>query len=81
VLVYRREGHVRVQPVSELEAALVEAASCGDATLSELQELAGATDPEPVVLAFRALVERDVFVLRRSTGWTGALEFPKEAFS
>jgi len=81
VLVYRREGHVRVQPVSELEAALVEAASCGDATLSELQELAGAADPELVVLAFRALVEREVFVLRRSTGWTGALEFSKEAFS
>jgi hypothetical protein len=81
VLVYRRDGRVRVDPVSELQAALVEAASCGDATLEELAELAGAADAGELVAAFRALVEREVFVLRRSTGWTGALEFPKEAFS
>ena len=81
VLVYRRDGRVRVEPVSELEAALVEAASCGDATLEELRELAGAADDDLLVQAFRALVEREVFVLKRSTGWTGALEFPKEAFS
>jgi hypothetical protein len=60
---------------------MVEAASCGDATLAELHELAGAADADGFVEAFRALVEREVFVLRRSTGWTGALEFPKEAFS
>jgi len=85
VLVYRRDGRVRVEPVPDLEAALVEAASCGDATLEELGSLAGAgdraEDAERLVQAFQALVERDVFVIRRSTGWTGALEFPKEAFS
>jgi hypothetical protein len=67
--------------VSELEASLVEAASCGDATLEELRELAGAGDEASLVEAFRALVEREVFVLKRSTGWTGALVLPKEAFS
>lgn len=81
VLVYRRDGRVRVEPVSELEAALVEAASCGDATLEDLRVLAGAADHELLVEAFRSLVEREVFVLKRSTGWTGALEFPKEASS
>jgi len=81
VLVYRRDGRVRVEPVGELEAALVEAASCGDVTLAELEDLAGAGDPAALVEAFRGLVEREVFVHKRSTGWTGALEFPKEASS
>jgi len=81
VLVYRRDGRVRVGPVSELEAALVEASSCGGVTLTELQELAGARDAASVVEAFRALVEREVFVLNRSTGWTGTPTFSKEAIS
>ena len=81
VLVYRRGGRVRVAPVDGLEAALVEAASCGDATLADLQELAGAEDPDRLVAAFRALVEREVFVLSRSAGWTGALELSKEVDS
>ena len=79
VLVFRRDGRVRVEAVSEEEARLVEAASCGDATLEELQALSGAGDDAArVVEGFRALAERDVFVIKRSTGWTGALEFPKE---
>lgn len=82
VLVFRRDGRVRVERLSDAEAALVEAASCGDATLPDLQELAGATDDAAglarLVEAFRALAERDVFVIQRSAGWTGALEIPKE---
>ena len=81
VLVFRRQGLVRVEAVSELEAELVEAASCGDAAFVDLAGLVGAADEPRLVDAFRALVRREVFVLRRSTGWTGALEFPKEAFS
>jgi hypothetical protein len=85
VLVFRRDGRVRVEPVGEAEALLVEAATCGDLTLSELQELTGAaTDAAGLgrfVDAFRALAERDVFVIQRSTGWTGALEILKEEFS
>lgn len=85
VLVFRRDGRVRVERVSDAEAELVEAASCGDATLLDLQELTGSGgDPAGaarLVDAFRALAERDVFVIQRSTGWTGALELLKEEFS
>ena len=85
VLVYRRDGRVRVEAVSETEALLVEAAGCGDATLSDLQELTGASADasglERFVAAFRALAEREAFVIQRSTGWTGALEVLKEEFS
>jgi hypothetical protein len=82
VLVYRRGGRVRVAPVDELEAALVEAASCGDATLADAPgaRRRGRT-PDRLVAAFRALVEREVFVLSRSAGWTGALELSKEVDS
>lgn len=85
VLVFRRDGQVRLEVVTEAEAVLVEAASCGDATLSDLQELTGAGDAPAglacLVEAFRTLAERDVFVIKRSTGWTGAHEFPKEEIS
>jgi hypothetical protein len=82
VLVSRRDGRVRVEEVSEMEAAIVEAAGAGGLTLEELRELSG-VPAEPASLsgfldAFRALVERGVFVHKRSTGWTGALEIPKE---
>ena len=85
VLVFRRDGRVRVERVGGMEAALVEAASCGGATLAELQELAGADGDADhsarFVDAFRRLAERDVFVIQRSTGWTGALELLEEEFS
>jgi hypothetical protein len=85
VLVFRLDGRVRVEAVDDGQAALVEAASCGDATLPDLQELTGARADAAglagLVEAFRALAERDVFVIKRSTGWTGALEFPKEEIS
>jgi hypothetical protein len=85
VLVYRRDGRVRVERIGETEASLLEAASCGDATLGDLQELTGASGDAAglarLVDAFRALAERDVFVIQRSTGWTGALEVLKEEFS
>ena len=85
VLVYRRDGRVRVERVDEVAALLVEAATCGDATLPELQELTGAgadsAGLERFVEAFRTLADRDVFVIQRSTGWTGALELLKEEFS
>ncbi len=44
MLVFRRDGRVRVERVSEAEAQLVEAASCGDVTLTDLPELTGAAD-------------------------------------
>jgi Putative DNA-binding domain len=85
VLVFRRDGRVRVEGVGEAEALLLEAASCGDATLADLRELTGAgadaAGLERFVEAFRALAERNVFVIQRSTGWTGALEALKEEFS
>jgi hypothetical protein len=85
VLVFRRDGRVRVERIGEAEALLLEAASCGDATLADLQELTGASADaaglERFVEAFRGLAERDVFVIQRSTGWTGALEVLKEEFS
>ncbi len=85
VLVFRRDGRVRVERVGEMEAALVEAASCGDVTLGELQPLSGAGETSEslarFVDAFRKLAERDVFVIQRSTGWTGALELLEEEFS
>ena len=85
VLVYRRDGRVRVERVGDAEALLVEAATCGDATLADLQQLTGAGADSAglarFVDAFRALAERDVFVIQQSTGWTGALELLKEEFS
>jgi hypothetical protein len=74
-----------VEGVDDGQAALVEAASCGDATLSDLQDLTGVGADEAglavFVEAFRALAEREVFVIKRSTGWTGALEVLEEEFS
>ncbi len=85
VLIFRRDGRVRVERLGDAEAALVEAASCGDATLSDLQELTGAGSDAAglrrLVESFRALAERDVFVIKRSTGWTGALDVLKEELS
>lgn len=82
LLVFRREGRVSVAIVSEVEASLVEGAAPGGLTLAELQDLSGSPDePESVaglLDAFCRLVERGVFVHNRSTGWTGALEIPKE---
>jgi hypothetical protein len=82
VLVSRRDGRVVVEEATEMEAAVVEAAAAGGLTLEELRALSGLAG-EPAGLgafldAFRALVERQVFVHKRSTGWTGALEIPKE---
>jgi hypothetical protein len=85
VLVFRVDGRVRVERVGDDEAAIVEAASCGAATLADLQELTGAiadaAGSARLVEAFRALAERDVFTISRSAGWTGALEDLKEQFS
>jgi Putative DNA-binding domain len=85
VLIFRRDGRVRVERVGGMEALLIEAASVGGATLTELQELTGAgADAAGLarfVEAFRGLAERDVFVIQRSTGWTGALELLEEEFS
>ena len=85
VLVFRRDGRVLVEPVGDAEASIVEAASCGDVTLSDLQELTGSSADAAglgrFVDAFRTLAERDVFVIQRSAGWTGALEILKEEFS
>jgi hypothetical protein len=81
-LVFRRDGRVVVEEISTVEAALVESAGPGDLTLADLKELSGTPDePESVAAlleAFRRLTERGVFVHKRSTGWTGALEIPKE---
>ncbi len=84
-LVFRRDERVRVEELSETEAALVEAAGPLDSTLADLQELSGTLE-EPASLAalldaFHALVDRGVFVHRRSAGWTGALEIAKEDLS
>lgn len=78
-LVFRRDGRVRVEPVTGAEAALVEAAGPG-VTLDELKELSGTADDDvPAMLeAFRGLVERGIFVHLRSAGWTGALELSME---
>ena len=82
LLVYRNGVGVRVAALSPPEASLVAAAGAGDLTLEELQELSGtAADASSVgamLDAFRSLVERGIFVHKRSTGWTGALEIPKE---
>jgi hypothetical protein len=84
VLVYRQDARVRVAGISDGEAALVEAAGIGEASLEDLEALSGyrgAAMPDQLVRDFRALVEREVFVITQSTGWTGALEFPKEEIS
>ena len=82
VLVFRREGRVSVEQVSAAEGALVEGAGPGGLTLADLQELSGTPDePESVaglLEAFRRLAERGIFVNKRSTGWTGALEMRME---
>ena len=82
VLVHRGGGRVRVEDLSEAEAGLVEAAGPGDVTLVDLQALSGASAGADglarLLSAFQALVEREVFVHKRSTGWTGALEKLKE---
>ena len=81
-LVHRRSGRVRVEDLSEDEAGLIEAAGPGDVTLVDLQALSGASAGADglarLLSAFQALVEREVFVHKRSTGWTGALEKLKE---
>ena len=81
VLVYRQDARVRVDAISDGEAALVEAARIGDASLEDLEALSQAGTPDRLVRDFRALVAREVFVSSRSAGWTGALEFPKEEIS
>jgi hypothetical protein len=84
-LVHRRGGRVRVEELSEAEAGLVEAAGPGDVTLVDLQTLSGtsadADGMARLLSGFQALVEREVFVHKRSTGWTGALEKLKEELS
>jgi len=85
VLVSRRDGRVFVEVVTEAEAALLEAAGTGDVTLPDLHGLTGAPETAAAVAkligTFRGLIARGVFVQKRSTGWTGALEFSKEDIS
>jgi len=81
VLVYRQDARVRVDAISGAEAALVEAARIGDASLEDLEVLSDAGKPENLVRDFHALVAREVFVSSQSAGWTGALEIPKEEIS
>jgi hypothetical protein len=81
-LVWRTGSRVRVAALPETEAALVAAAGGGDASLEDLAALSGldrdaATLPA-MLEAFLSLVERGIFVRKRSAGWTGALEIPKE---
>jgi hypothetical protein len=82
VLVWRTGGRVRVAALPEIEAALVAAAGGGDASLEDLAALSGLDRDAamlPAVLeAFHSLVDRRIFVRKRSAGWTGALEIPKE---
>jgi putative DNA-binding protein len=81
-LVWRADSRVRVAAVSEAEAAFVSAATSGDVTLEDAAELSGwapeTAGLDALLAAFRALVERGIFVHGRSAGWTGALEIPKE---
>lgn len=82
VLVWRADGRVRVASVSEVEAALVAAAGAGNVSLEDAAGLSGLVEDAAgvgaMLDAFRSLVERGIFVHKRSTGWTGALEIPKE---
>jgi hypothetical protein len=81
-LVWRTAGRVRVAPLTESEAAILSAAGAGDSSLEDVVELAGlgedASALDAMLAAFRALVERGIFVHGRSAGWTGALEISKE---
>jgi hypothetical protein len=84
VLVYRQNARVRVDAITDGEAALVEAAAIGEASLEDLEALSGDGSSgalERLLRDFRALVEREVFVNAQSTGWTGALESLKEEIS
>jgi Putative DNA-binding domain len=82
VLVWRRGERVRVEAVSPDESSLVAAAGVGVLTLEDLLALSGTpaelADLSAVLGAFRALVERGVFLQERSVGWTGALAVSKE---
>jgi hypothetical protein len=82
VLVSRRGSSVRVEAVDETAARLVEAAGFGDATLDDLRELvapgADEGEMEELLDAFRELVSRGVFVIRRHTGSTGVIEIEGE---
>jgi hypothetical protein len=73
---------VRVEAVDETAARLVEAAGFGDATLDDLRELvapgADEGEMEELLDAFRELVSRGVFVIRRHTGSTGVIEIEGE---
>ena len=85
VLVSRRDGRVYVEAVTEAEAAVLEAAGTGDVTLPDLHGLTGTSETAAAVArligTFRGLIARGVFVQKRSTGLTGALEFSKEDVS
>ncbi|HEY2796513.1 MAG TPA: putative DNA-binding domain-containing protein [Thermoanaerobaculia bacterium] len=82
VLVYRSGSFVRCEGVDETTARLIEAAGFGDATLDDLLALAApGADPAAVgglLAAFRELVRRDVFVIRRHTGSSGVIEIEGE---
>src|SRR5262249_18841288 len=82
VLVYRRSSSVRCDAVDATAARLVEAAALGDATLDDLLELVAPGADESAVAgllaAFRGLVFREVFVIRRHTGSTGVIEIEGE---
>jgi len=85
VLVVRRDLRVFVETISETEATLLESASAGGLTLPDLHGLSGAPESARAVAeligTFRRLIARGVFVLTRSTGWTGALQLSKEDIS
>jgi hypothetical protein len=82
VLVWRHSEHVRVEAITSAEASVVAAAGVGGLTLEDLRELSGTPDEASalvtLLVAFRSLVERGVFVHQRSAGWTGAPEISKE---
>jgi len=85
VLVSRRDGRVFVEVVTDAESAVLEAAGTGDVTLPDLHALTGTPETAAAVArligTFRGLIARGVFVQKRSTGLTGALEFSKEDIS
>jgi hypothetical protein len=78
-LVWRHEERVRVAAISPDEASLVEAARIGALTLEDLAGLPGAPDGanamDAMLVAFRSLVERGVFVNQRGAGWTGVSKY------
>ena len=82
VLVYRLDSSVRCEAIGEEEAQLVEAAAIGHTSLEDLRALlspdADADELSRMLETFRELVRKPVFVIRRRTGFTGAIEIEGE---